>query len=120
MLKNIQKFLKLRRKWIFTILIFTIIFFVIRLPWTEMTDKIVRQVTEPLPVNVHFKKTFLHIFPPGLSLNQVSLSHRILAEPVSVDRIRIHPAYSEWLAFSKGATVHFIKEGTRFSLVFFS
>lgn len=117
MLRSVRVFLKIRKKWIFIFLLFTLIFIIIRLPWTEIADKAVRKVTAPLPVNIHFNKTAIHILPPSLSLHQVSISNRTLTVPLELDQMRLAPAWLKWLAFSKGLKVHFLKEGTRFSLI---
>ena len=117
MFRSVRTFLKTRKKWILTFLLFTLAFLILRLPWTEIADKAVRKVTAPLPVNIHFRKTAIHILPPALSLHQVSISNRTLAAPLELDQIRLAPAWLKWLAFSKGLKIHFLKDGTRFSLV---
>ena len=117
MLSGVRAFLKREKKWIWTFLLFILVFLALRLPYTEMVDKAVRKALDPLPANIQFKKTALHILPPALSFHQVSVSHRSLAASLEADQIRMSPAWLKWLAFSKGLKVHFLKEGTRFSLV---
>lgn len=117
MLQSVRFFLKTGKKWIFTLLLFILIFLIIRLPWTEIADKAVRKVLVPLPMNVHFKKTVIHLLPPSLSLHQVSISNKTLTTPLELDQIRLSPAWIKWLAFSKSLKIHFLKEGTRFSLI---
>ena len=117
MLQNVRIFLKTGKKWIFTLLFFILTFLLIRLPWTEIADKAVRKALIPLPVNVHFKKTAIHILPPALSLHQVSISSKPLTTPIELDQIRLSPAWLKWLAFSKSLKIHLLKEGTHFSLV---
>ena len=117
MLSGIRHFLKREKKWIWTFLLFLFVFFALRLPYTEIVDKAARKALDPLPANIQFKKTALHILPPALSFRQVSVSHRSLAAPFETDQIRVSPAWLKWMTFSKGLKVHFLKEGTRFSLV---
>ena len=117
MLQSVRVFLKTGKKWIFTLLLFTLMFLFIRLPWTEIADKAVRKALVPFPANVHFRKTTLHVLPPALALHQVSISSKPLAAPIELDQIRLSPAWLKWLAFSKSLKIHLLKEGTRFSLV---
>ncbi|MCY4512438.1 MAG: hypothetical protein OXB86_01970, partial [Bdellovibrionales bacterium] len=117
MLQNVRVFLKTGKKWFFTLLLFILILLIIRLPWTEIADKAAHKVLDPLPLNVHFRKTAIHILPPAVSLHQISISHKSLATPLELDQIRLSPAWIKWLAFSKSLKIQLFKEGTSISLI---
>ena len=116
MLQSVRVFLKTGKKWFFTLLFFTLIFLIIRLPWTEIADKAAHKILAPLPLNVYFRKTSIHIFPPAVSLDQVSIHHKTLSAPIDLDQVRLSPAWIKWLAFSKSLKIQLFKEGTSISL----
>ena len=114
LLKKIWKYKKL----FFIFLMLTSLISLLRFPWSESLEKIVRQSQKQLLLDMEFEKLKLNILPPGIAFSKISLNHSSLKEPLVLDTFVFSMAISKWLALKKAWTVKGVKGSSSFKFSF--
>ena len=114
--------IKSYRNHIALVLLFTLLIVGIRFPWSESTEKIVRNIKTKiqLPMHIDFKKVNLHLFPPGLSFHEVQLNNNLFNETLSLDTLNLSLALKKWLAFYPGYQFLLQKEKSKLLITFWT
>lgn len=106
------------KKIIFLFLLFTFFIFILRFPWNQSVEKIVRLSQKNLPTNFQFEEVNLDLFPPGISFHNFSVNHKMFNQPFSLDRLSVSLALGHWLFFNKGFKFKGRKERSILTVVF--
>ena len=113
-LKKLWKYKKI----FFLFWILTSFLFIIRFPWSDTLEKIVRESQKQLDVDLEFEKLKFKILPPGISFYKMSLKNPSLKEPITLDTFVFSMAISKWLALKKAWTVEGVKDKSSFVFTF--
>ncbi len=114
LLKKIWKY----KKVFFLFCMLTSFLFMVRFPWSDVIEKIVRQSQKQLSLNLEFKKLKLKILPPGIAFYKISLNNSVLKVPIELDTFIFSMAISKWLALKKAWTIEGLKDKSYFTFTF--
>ena len=113
-------FLWKRKRRALTVALLALLFFALRLPWTEVAEKIVRKAQSRTPrgISFDFENVRLKALPPGLVLEGFSLRSRSLKRPLLLDSLSASAHWGKWLALKKAWAVRGQKKESSFSFSF--
>jgi len=117
MYRYIKKFLQYKKQFIL-FLIFVSVFFMIRFPWSETIEQIIRQSQQELSLNMEFQKFELKFLPPKMVFYEMSFTHNSLTEPWIFDTVEVSLVWSQWLALKKAWAIKAVKESSVFDFSF--
>ena len=121
-IRSLLSAIKSYRKHIMIVFLFTLLIVGIRFPWSESTEKIVRNIKAKvqLPLHIDFKKVNLHLFPPSLSFHELQLDNNSFNEALHLDELTLSLALQKWLAFHPGYQFHLKKEKSNLLITFWT
>ncbi len=106
------------KKVFFLFLMLTSFLFILRFPWSETLEKIVRQSQKQLSIDLKFKKLKLKVLPPGVAFYKVSLNNSVLKEPITLDTFVFSMAITKWLALKKAWSIEGVKDKSSIAFTF--
>ena len=88
--------------------LFALLFFFLLFPWGKAIEKAAEAAFDFFPLTGDPARTKVLFLPPGLQFFDVGFSRPAALSHLKADEIRVHPAFSKWLALKPG--VKFIAE----------
>ena len=98
------KSLRLReyKKWILLSFLSALLFFFLLFPWGKAIEKAAEGVFDSFPLTGDPGQTRVLLLPPGLQFFNINFSRPAALSHLTIDEIRLHPAFSKWLALKPG------------------
>lgn len=86
------------------------IFFILIFPWSQMTEKLVKNAQKDMPFKVQFSNLKLKWIPPSVELQDFALDKKILNNDFELDHLSVSIVFTDWLALKPTWKIQ-MKEG---------
>ena len=121
-IKKIFGFIKIQRKNILIIFFLTFLIILIRFPWSEGTEKVIRQIKSQikLPIDVDFKKVSINLIPPSFSFYDLQIDNKFFDDTLNLEKLKFSLSLKKWLALNPGYKVNIKKDDSQLFLTYWT